>query len=136
MKISAKSEYACLAALELARLSPDDPPLRIRDISELHEIPERYLVQILLQLKGSGLVCSTRGSLGGYRLGKPADAITLGDVLSAIEGPEAPLADSNEPVARALCGVWRRVREAEREVLDRVTLAGLVAQTTAREWVI
>ncbi|MGE3822569.1 MAG: Rrf2 family transcriptional regulator, partial [Isosphaeraceae bacterium] len=56
MRISAKSEYACLAMLALARLGQDDPPARIREISASHGIPERYLVQILLQLKGAGLV--------------------------------------------------------------------------------
>jgi Rrf2 family cysteine metabolism transcriptional repressor len=136
MKISAKAEYACLAALELARLRPDDPPIRIREISELHAIPERYLVQILLQLKASGLVISTRGALGGYRLARPADSITLSDVLSAIEGPDAPHREPTEPTARALAGVWKLVREAERAVLDRVTIAKLAAQTSPREWVI
>jgi Rrf2 family cysteine metabolism transcriptional repressor len=50
VKISAKSEYACLALLAMARLGPDDPPVRLRAISEEHGIPDRYLVQILLQL--------------------------------------------------------------------------------------
>ena len=71
MKISAKAEYACLALLALAQHGPDAPPLRIREISESHAIPERYLVQILLQLKGAGLVVSTRGASGGYRLARP-----------------------------------------------------------------
>ncbi len=92
MKISAKTEYACLAVLALARLGPDDPPIRIREISEGHGIPERYLVQILLQLKGAGLVTSTRGASGGYRLARPASSISLGEVLTAIDGPEAPRA--------------------------------------------
>src|SRR5262249_15749656 len=59
MKISAKAEYECLAALALARHGPDAAPLRIREISGPYGIPERYLVQILLQLKGAGLVKST-----------------------------------------------------------------------------
>src|SRR5262249_35833482 len=79
MKIAAKAEYACLAILALARCQPDDPPLRIREIAEEHGIPERYLVQILLQLKGAGLVVSVRGALGGYRLARPPDRISLGE---------------------------------------------------------
>ncbi len=59
--------------LALARPRPDDPPVRIREIAESHGIPERYLVQILLQLKGAGLVHSTRGAAGGYRLARPAE---------------------------------------------------------------
>ena len=55
-----------------------------------HAIPERYLVQILLQLKGAGLVVSTRGASGGYRLARPAAEISLSDVLAAIDGPDTP----------------------------------------------
>src|SRR5262249_22120211 len=79
MKISAKAEYACLAVLALARQGPDAPPLRIREISGSYEIPERYLVQILLQLKGAGLVVSTRGAAGGYRLARDAATISLSE---------------------------------------------------------
>ena len=88
MKISAKAEYACLALLALALQGPDGPPVRIRDISETHGIPERYLVQILLQLKGAGLVISTRGASGGYHLARPAARITLSEVLAVIDGPD------------------------------------------------
>jgi Rrf2 family protein len=90
MKISAKAQYACLAIMALARHQPDQTPVRIRTIAEAHGIPERYLVQILLQLKGAGLVYSTRGAAGGYRLARPADQISLGEVLTAIDGPGEP----------------------------------------------
>jgi Rrf2 family protein len=136
MKISAKSEYACLAMLALARLGPDDPPVRIREISEAHGIPERYLVQILLQLKGAGLVTSTRGASGGYRLTRPASSISLGEVLTAIEGPEAPPREALRPAARALAAVWQLVRAAEREVLDKTSIAQLAELTAPHEWVI
>src|SRR3954470_16560913 len=116
MKISAKSEYACLAVLALARKSPDDPPVRIREISEAHEIPERYLVQILLHLKGAGLVASTRGASGGYRLARPADAISLGEVLSALAGPDEARREPQGPAGQALAVVWRHLRAAERAV--------------------
>src|SRR4051794_39600449 len=114
MKISAKSEYACLAMLALARPSPDDPPVHIRAISEAHGIPERYLVQILLHLKGGGLVVSPRGAGGGYRLPRPASSISLGEVLTAIDGPEAPPKPGMRPAARALAAVWEHVRNAEK----------------------
>ena len=136
MKISAKAEYACLAVLALAKLRPDEPPIRIRDISESHGIPERYLVQILLQLKGSGLVLSTRGAAGGYRLARSAEKISLGQVLAAIDGPDAPPREANEPAAQALAVVWRHVRDAERAVLDQTSIAQLASQTSPREWVI
>jgi Rrf2 family protein len=138
MKISAKAEYACLAALALARHGPDAPPLRIREISVLYEIPERYLVQILLQLKGAGLVLSTRGASGGYRLARAATSISIGEILAAIEGPEAitrEAAGTRRPAA-VLDPVWERVRAAERAVLDRTSIAYLAEQSSPHEWII
>ncbi len=136
MKISAKAEYACLAILALARPRPDDAPLRIREIAESHGIPERYLVQILLQLKGAGLVHSTRGALGGYRLARPAAQISLGEVLGAIDGPGEPPRESDKPAAQVLAAVWEHIRLAEKAVLDRTSIAELCQRTTPREWVI
>src|SRR5436309_1650980 len=122
--------------LALARLGPDDPPVRIREISEAHGIPERYLVQILLQLKGSGLVASTRGAAGGYRLARPAATISLGEVLTAIDGPDAPPREALRPAARALAAVWEHVRAAEKAVLDRTSIAQLAEMTAPHEWII
>src|SRR5437763_12122521 len=136
MKISAKAEYACLAVLALARKNLDDPPVRIREISAAHGIPERYLVQILLQLKGAGLVASTRGASGGYRLARPAASITLGEVLTAIDGPEAPARGQLKPAAQVLAAVWELVRAAERAVLDQTSIAQLAARTAPHEWII
>ncbi|MEO6810368.1 MAG: Rrf2 family transcriptional regulator [Isosphaeraceae bacterium] len=136
MKISAKAEYACLAVLTLARHRPDDPPMRIREIAGAHEIPERYLVQILLQLKGAGLVTSTRGASGGYRLARPAVNISLGEVLGAIDGPEEPFRESQQPAAQALALVWQHLREAERAVLDQTSIAQLAERASPHEWVI
>lgn len=122
--------------LALARLGQDDPPARIREISSSHGIPERYLVQILLQLKGAGLVTSTRGAAGGYRLAKPAPTISLGEVLTAIEGPETPPREPLKPAAKALAAVWEHVRAAERAVLETTSIAQLAELTTPHEWVI
>ena len=136
MKISAKAEYACLAILALARQRSGDPPVRIREISEAHDIPERYLVQILLQLKRAGLVTSTRGASGGYRLARPAGSISLGEVLNAIDGPDAPPREPLKPAAQVLAAVWELVRAAERAVLDQTSIAQLAERTAPREWVI
>jgi len=65
MKLSAKTEYACLAMLQLAEEYSGGEPLQIRRIADEHGIPARFLVQILLQLKGGSLVISTRGAAGG-----------------------------------------------------------------------
>jgi Rrf2 family protein len=120
-----------LAALALARQGAGSAPLRIREISEAYEIPERYLVQILLQLKGAGIVSSTRGASGGYRLARDASSISLGDVLRAVDAPEtsrrvfdAHLRSTNS----VLSSVWDDVRAAERAVLDCNSLAELAQQ--------
>ncbi len=139
MKISAKAEYACLAVLALARHGPEAPPLRIREISESSAIPERYLVQILLQLKGAGLVASTRGASGGYRLARAATSISLGEVLTAIEGPEVAARETSatrRTAASVLDPVWESVRAAERAVLDHTTIAQLAEQSSPHEWII
>ncbi|MGC8639607.1 MAG: RrF2 family transcriptional regulator [Isosphaeraceae bacterium] len=138
MKISAKAEYACLAILALARHDQAASPLRIREISESHAIPERYLVQILLQLKGAGLVASTRGAAGGYRLARTPEEISVADVLVAIDGPDLPQRENPQasPSSGALARVWEKVREAERNVLDNTTIAELVAQDQPHVWTI
>ncbi|WP_422927104.1 RrF2 family transcriptional regulator [Singulisphaera sp. PoT] len=136
MKISAKAEYACLAVIALAQRQPDDPPLRVRQIAESHTIPERYLVQILIQLKGAGLVFSTRGAAGGYRLARSAEEISLREVLAAIDGPGEPPRETVEPAARALASVWEMVRAAEKAVLEQTSIAHLAGRTTPQDWII
>jgi Rrf2 family protein len=129
MNISAKTEYACLALLELARQYALGRPVQVRKIVAAHGIPAPFLVQILLQLKAAGLVTSTRGVSGGYYLARDPQAITLREVFAVIEGP-APLAASNAgrptPVLRALARVWQQVADAERSLLDGTTLASLL----------
>ena len=137
MKVSAKAEYACLALLALARQAPESPPMRIREISEEFGIPERYLVQILLRLKGAGLVTSRRGASGGYHLARPAPSISMAQVLAAIDGPDLSARASgpaNRPGASILDPVWDEVREAERAVLERTTLAHLADRAAPHDW--
>lgn len=136
MKISAKAEYACLAMLALARRRADEPPLRIREIAEEEGIPERYLVQILLQLKGAGLVISTRGASGGYRLARPATRISIHEVLTAIDGPGESPRETHGASARALASVWKQVSHAEQQVLQRISVAEVAERSAPREWVI
>ncbi len=131
MKVSAKTEYACLAMLELAAQYGSGEPVRIRSIADEHGIPSRFLVQILLQLKGAGFVASTRGASGGYQLVKPPDEITLGEVMSVIEGQETEVTSTNStnsPTARALLEVWREVSQVERTALHAITFGELVTR--------
>src|SRR4051812_26319335 len=85
MRISAKAEYACVAMLELAANYADPQPLRIKSISDAQGIPQRFLVQILLQLKTAGLVTSVRGKEGGYQLAHPPERISLAAIIKAID---------------------------------------------------
>jgi Rrf2 family transcriptional regulator, cysteine metabolism repressor len=136
MKISAKAEYACLAMLALARRRVEDPPVRIREIAEEEEIPERYLVQILLQLKGAGLVESTRGASGGYRLSRPPQRISIHEVLTAIDGPVGPERENKGGSSRALVSIWNLVRDAEKSVLQKISVAEVADRASPREWII
>src|SRR6185503_1180821 len=113
--------------LELAASYGSGDPVRIRSIADEHGIPSRFLVQILLQLKGSGFVQSTRGAAGGYQLAKPPDEITLLDVMGVIEGQEpiTSAASNNSPLSRVLLKAWREIDEAEREMLRSITFAEL-----------
>jgi Rrf2 family protein len=131
VNLSAKTEYACLAVLELALRHDCGQPVRVRTIAEQHGIPSGFLVQILLQLKGAGLVASTRGIAGGYQLAQDPGEITLGDVRRVIEGRKSELtgnAGAETRVSRTLLAAWRRIAAVERQLLDATTFADLAAQ--------
>lgn len=134
MRVSAKTEYACLAMLQLAAHFDADEPVRIRDIAETHGIPPRFLVQILLQLKVSGLVTSTRGAAGGYQLARRPDEISLSDVIGVIEGDgdSARGGRRDSAVAAALHATWAEIDAAERDMLSSVSLADLVERSRGR----
>ena len=128
---------AAIAVLELARQWASGEPVRIRSICDAHGVPARFLVQILLQLKGSGIVISTRGAAGGYQLARPPEAITLEDVFRVIEGPDelvtavtADLAGRSRTVT-VLLEAWRQVARAETETLRSISFAALVERTRA-----
>src|SRR5580692_881061 len=87
---SAKAEYACIAMLELAVRRSEPNPVRLKAIADMHGIPKRFLVQILLQLKAAGLVASTRGASGGYHLGRDPQNITLADIIAVVDRSESP----------------------------------------------
>jgi Rrf2 family protein len=134
MRLSAKTEYAAVAMLELARRWEDGEPVRLREIAEMHGVPQRFLVQILLQLKAAGLVTSTRGAAGGYRLARPPATITLEDVRTVVEGPAEPVMllsgrGASASTARVLGEAWRQVASRESAALRGLDLATLAART-------
>jgi Rrf2 family protein len=131
MRISAKAEYACVAMLELAANYAEPQPVRIKAIADAQGIPQRFLVQILLQLKTAGLVASVRGAAGGYQLAKPPESISLAQVITAIDDrtltPRSALGDANRsPAVQALLGVWRELQAEEQRRLEKLTLAELL----------
>ena len=129
MNISAKTEYACIAVLELAARYDQGKPVRIRDIADANGIPSRFLVQILLQLKSAGIVGSTRGAAGGYQLVKPPSEITLAEVMAVSDGQSSDPVSSVEresAASRALMASWQNVAAVEREMLEAVTFEDLV----------
>ena len=133
MKISAKTEYACIAMLELCSTYGSGDPVRIRKIAERHDVPPRFLVQILLQLKGAGLVASTRGAAGGYHLVKAPETVTLGHVMDVIEGTRNGngngkhcAASPDSPAVKVLMKAWRDVNVVERDLLNNITFADLL----------
>jgi len=134
--VSAKTEYACVAMLELAVRHGGGEPVRIRDIADQHGIPSRFLVQILLQLKTAGLVTSLRGASGGYQLAKEPSEITLGDVMAVVDSQwgrvsGGTLGDSQ--TNRVLHSVWQQLADKEQEVLSGVTLADMSQRLQTQE---
>ncbi len=138
MKISAKTEYACVAVLELASRQDAGEPVRIRDIADRHGVPSRFLVQILLQLKGAGIVASTRGAAGGYHLVPTPDALSLGAVMNVIEGSgrngeKRSAAFPDSQAVKALQGAWREVTRVENEMLHAISFADLLERVREQD---
>jgi len=136
MRLSTKGEYASRAMLELS-LRYQCGPLHSRQISEVQEIPQRFLEQILLLLKRAGYLKSRKGQKGGYILAKPPDKINVAEVIRVMDGPLAPIdcvsvmAHETCPMERT-CGLrwlWKDVRDAVAEILERTTFADLVQKS-------
>lgn len=132
MRISAKSDYAVRAAVVLA-VQNSEGPVRAEAIAHSQEIPLKFLLNILSELKRSRIVTSQRGAQGGYRLARPAAEISVADVIRAMEGPLASVHEilpediSYPPPAESLQRVWVAVRASLRSVLEAVTIADLAA---------
>jgi Rrf2 family protein len=133
MNLSAKTEYACLALLELAQHYDSGRPVQVRLIAERHGIPSPFLVQILQELKRARLVVSIRGAGGGYRLMRPPQEITLAEVLDAVEAAEEPssCAAGSSPLAPALLDVCHELSAVRRARLEGITLDHLLDRAHA-----
>lgn len=132
MKVSTRGDYAARALLSLA-LHGEDRPTSVKEIAERTTLPQPYLEQILLAVKGAGLVRSKRGVGGGYTLARSPEEITLAEIVAAVEGPAPTLSDDHDHCEGhcVLQEVWIELDEESRKVLGRVSLADLVRRTLA-----
>jgi Rrf2 family protein len=132
MRVSAKADYAVRAAAELAATGSEGP-VKGEKLAEAQDIPLQFLEHILLELKHAGIVRARRGAKGGYWLARPADEVTIADLVRAVEGPIAhvqsapPESIEYRGNAKSLQQVWIAVRANLRAVLEHVTLADLVS---------
>ena len=133
MRVSSKGDYACRALLSLALHGDEPGPTSVRDIAERTAIPQPYLEQILLALKGAGLVRSKRGVGGGYVLARPAAEIRLSEILSAVDGPIS-LGDFGQPHQDGACdhegqcvllAIWNCAGTAMQRLMEGFTLASV-----------
>jgi Rrf2 family protein len=137
VKVSTRGDYASRALLSLALHERESaPPTSVRDLAERTGLPQPYLEQILLALKGAGLVRSKRGVGGGYVLARPPAEITLGQIVSAVDGPISA-GDFGQPHTNGACdhegqcvllAVWAEVGHYMRTHLDSFTLLDMVEQ--------
>lgn len=133
VRVSTRGDYACRALLSLALHADDPGPTSVRDIATRTALPQPYLEQILLVLKGAGLVKSKRGVGGGYVLARPADQIKLSEIIAAADGPIS-LGDFGQPHQDGACdheghcvllAIWNVAGEHMRQHLEDYTLAGI-----------
>jgi Rrf2 family transcriptional regulator, cysteine metabolism repressor len=133
MKLSKKSEYACLALIDLSRNYENDY-VKIVDIATRWSIPKKFLEQILLNLKTSGYVRSKKGSDGGYRLNKTPEQITLAEIIRLMDGALAPVESAskyfyeNTPVEQSpkLISIFIDIRDYVSDRLEQTTFKDLI----------
>ncbi len=133
MKVSTRGDYASRALLSLALHADGQSPTSVREIAERTALPQPYLEQILLALKGAGLVKSKRGVGGGYTLARPAAEIRLSEIVRAVDGP-IQAGDFGEPHTDGACdhdgqcvllAIWAGAGDRMRQYLDSYTLADI-----------
>ncbi len=126
MRISLKLEYACRVLIRLAADHETTRLAHLEDLASSEEVPANYLVQILNDLRGHGLVTSKRGKLGGYSLKLPPTEITLRDVVMAVE-PDllAVRSVSGGSSGEQVLAAWKRVSETLDDALQRQTVAAM-----------
>jgi Rrf2 family protein len=136
MRLPAKVEYGVLALLTLAAQCGDGERLQLRRLADDHDIPHRFLVQIMLELKRAGIVASVRGAGGGYRLTRPPHDISLGEVVAAIEGTAPAVMPRPDelypPLQQVLDEAWQGAVQAHQDYLNKLSLLDLVELAASR----
>ena len=140
MKLSTKGRYGLSAMIDLAVYSENEA-VSLNSIAERQHISEGYLEQLMAKLKKAGLVESTRGACGGYRLGKAADSISVGDVLRVLEGSleaaQCPGNDETQSCEREdICVtkyVWKRINDSITEAVDTLMLSQLIEESRKKQ---
>lgn len=129
MKVSTRGDYATRALLSMA-LQGNSDPQSVKDIAERTGLPQPYLEQILLAVKGAGIVRSKRGVGGGYVLARDASEISLADIIAAVDGPITTMLEDHDHTEGhcVVQDVWAKVWDSMHDLLDGFTLADLAAQ--------
>ena len=143
MRLSTRSKYGLRALMDMAA-HPDENATRLKDLAKRNNIPVKFLEQIFLALRNSGVVHSQVGAHGGYTLARPATQITLGEVIRVLDGTIAPVSCTSQ-IAYEKCSCpdertcplrvsMNQVRDAIVAVVDNTTLADAVlkAKPSAR----
>jgi len=133
MTVSQKCQYALRAVFELARRR-GDKPVTVAEIAAAQAIPPRFLEVILVELRKAGIVNSRRGMRGGYQLARDAAALTVGEIITLVDGPVAPVScvasagnDDCPLYGRcAFMAMWERARKALSGVYDSTTFQSLI----------
>ena len=132
MNISVKGEYALQAIFDLSAQRPGEP-VRIADIAKRQDIPQKFLELILAGLKQGGFVESRRGAEGGYLLARAPEAITVGEVLRFVEGPQQGKSRPRRKSDTPFLDMWHQVDQAISGIIDHTTFADLLRGWTDKQ---
>jgi Rrf2 family protein len=137
MKLSTKGRYGLRAVLDLA-VHADEEAVALSQIAERQGISMNYLEQLIAKLKKAGIVNGIRGAQGGYKLAAPAEEISVGAILRALEGNLNPVNCSEVGKGDGICSnsdscvtkyVWKRISDSINEAVDSIKLSELVAES-------
>jgi Rrf2 family protein len=133
MQIPVKAHYAAIAMLALAARYREGELVSARTVSAEHNVPSQFLVQILQQLRAAGLICSSRGSSGGFKLQRDPERITLAEIVDAVCSPQTSSTTDGDVsnLNLVMSQVWDEVIRQQRNQLEQRTLQALLEQANS-----